>query len=145
MNRKFAVFFILMLLIISGALTLYFIDKHVPMSPTDSGNIPGNMQNGGLFFEMDDKVYFANAYDDGCLYSMNVDESKPKRLTSMGCKYISGANGYLYFYMDSTSKSSKVTGLGAASKQYGIYRCKTSGRDQVCLVRDFCGETQLCG
>jgi hypothetical protein len=76
---------------------------------------------------------------------MNVDESKPKRLTSMGCKYISGANGYLYFYMDSTSKSSKVTGLGAASKQYGIYRCKISGRDQVCLVRDFCGETQLCG
>ena len=70
MNKKFAVFFILMLLIISGALTLYFIDKHVPMSPTDSGNIPGNMQNGGLFFEMDGKVYFSNAYDDGCLYSM---------------------------------------------------------------------------
>ena len=145
MNKKFALFFILMLLIITGALALYFVDKHVPMSPTDSGNIPGNMQNGGLFFEMDDKVYFSNAYDDGCLYSMNVDESKPKRITSMGCKYISGANGYLYFYMDSTSKSSKVTGLGAASKQYGIYRCKTSGRDQVCLVRDFCGETQLCG
>ena len=49
-----------MLLVITGALALYFVDKHVPMSPTDSGNIPGNMQNGGLFFEMDGKVYFSN-------------------------------------------------------------------------------------
>ncbi len=145
MNRKYLLFFALMLLIIAGTLTLYFVDKRVPMDPNAHGNTPGNMQNGGLFFEMDDKVYFSNASDDNCLYSMNVDESKPKRLTSMGTKYISGANGYLYFYMDSTSKSSKVTGLGSATNQYGIYRCKISGRDQVCLIRDFCGEVQLCG
>ncbi len=145
MNRKYLLFFALILTIVAGTLTLYFLDKRVPMSPLNHGNIPGNMQNGGLFFEMDGMVYFSNASDDGCLYSMNVDESKPKRLTSMGSKYITGADGYLYFYMDSTSKSSKVTGLGSATNQYGIYRCKVNGRNLTCLIRDFCGEVQLCG
>ena len=145
MNKKFALFFILMLLVITGALTLYFVDKHVPMSPTDSGNIPGNMQNGGLFFEMDGKVFFSNPSDNNCLYSMDPNEANPKRLTSMGVKYINGANGFLYFYMDSTKKSANIKGFGTVTNQYGIYRCKANGRNQTCLLRDFCGEVQLCG
>ena len=67
MNRKYLLFFALILTIVAGTLTLYFLDKRVPMSPLNHGNIPGNMQNGGLFFEMDGKVYFSNASDDGCL------------------------------------------------------------------------------
>ncbi len=145
MNRKFVIFFIIMLLIVIGFGTFYYLDKRVPLDPSSVGNSAGNLHNGGLFFEMDGKVYFSNASDNNCLYSMNVDESEPKRITTMGAKYINGADGFLYFYMDSTAKSSKVKGLGAATNQYGIYRCKASGRDQVCLHRDFCGELQLCG
>ena len=145
MSRRAAVIFVLILLAVAGVMTLYLLGKRVPMDPSNSGNSAGNLQNGGLFFEMDDKVFFANASDDYCLYSMNLDESKPKRLTSMGAKYISGADGFLYFYMDSTRKSSKVSGLGAATNQYGLYRCKANGQDQTCLIRDFCGEVQLCG
>lgn len=145
MNKKALLLFIIMFLVLGTTLTLYFIGKRVPMDPSNSGNSSGNLQNGGLFFEMDDKVYFANASDYNCLYSMNVDETKPKRLTTMGAKYISGADGFLYFYMDSTNKSSKVSGLGAATNQFGLYRCRTNGQDQTCLVRDFCGEVQLCG
>ena len=124
---------------------VYIYEQIIPMSPSDTGNLAGNLHNNGYFFEMDDKVYFANAYDNNCLYSMNLDESKPKRLTSMGVKYISGANGLLYFYMDSTSIGKGVSGLGNATNQYGIYRCKTNGGNQTCLLRDFCGELQLCG
>ncbi len=145
MNKKFVIFFIVMLLLIIGFGVFYYLDKRVPLDSTNVGNSAGNLHNNGLFFEMDGKVYFANASDNNCLYSMNVDETKPKRITTMGAKYISGADGFLYFYMDSTSKANKVKGLGAATNQFGIYRCKANGGDQTCLLRDFCGEIQLCG
>ena len=145
MNKKFIVVFILILLAFAGFTTYYFLDKAVPLNPDAVGNSAGNLHNNGLFFEMDGKVYFANASDNNCLYSMNADESKPKRLTTMGAKYINGADGFIYFYMDSTSRSSKVKGLGAATNQFGIYRCKANGSDQTCMLRDFCGELALCG
>nr|WP_297703291.1 DUF5050 domain-containing protein [uncultured Butyrivibrio sp.] len=145
MNKRIIIGFLIVFVIIAGIMTFYVIDSRIPMDPADYGNSAGNLHNGGLFFEMDGKVYFSNPYDYDCLYSMNVDETHPKRLTSMRTKYISGANGFLYFYMDSTKTAGKVSGLGTATNQYGIYRCKVNGRDQVCLVRDFCGELQLCG
>ncbi|MCR5669955.1 MAG: DUF5050 domain-containing protein [Butyrivibrio sp.] len=145
MSKKSILFMSLFALLITGFVILYVLDQRVPMDPADIGNTAGNLQNSGLFFEMGDKIYFSNASDSGCLYSMNPDESNPKRLTSMGVKYINGANDFLYFYMDSTKIAKNVKGLGSASNQYGIYRCRISGRDQTCLLRDFCGEVQLCG
>ncbi len=145
MSRRGVLVLFILFLFIAGFFTFYLIDRRVPTDPANVGNTAGNLQNKGYFFEMDGKVYFTNASDNNCLYSMNVDESKPKRITSMGVKYINGADGFLYFYMDSTSKSSNVTGLGSATYQYGIYRCRTSGRNQTCLHREFCGEVNLCG
>lgn len=145
MNKKAILFFIVVALFAGGLITATILERRIDMDDSDVGNTAGNLQNGGLFFEMDGKVYFSNSADSNCLYSMNVDESKPKRLTSMGVKYINGAGNHLYFYMDSTKKSGNVTGLGAASNQYGIYRCELTGKNQTCLLRDFCGELQLCG
>ncbi len=145
MNKKIIIFLLVLAVMIAGFTAFYIVDKHIPMDSANVGNTSGNLQNNGLFFEMDGKVYFANASDNNCLYSMNVDESHPKSLTSMGVKYISGADGFLYFYMDSTHKSSSVSGLGSATNQFGIYRCRANGSDQVCITRDFCGELQLCG
>ncbi len=145
MTRKTVLAFSILALAVVAIFTFYILDRRIPMDTAATGNSAGNMQNSGLFFEMGDKVYFANASDNNCLYSMNLDESKPKRITSMGVKYISGSNGFLYFYMDSTKLANNVKGLGAASNQYGIYRCKANGRNQTCLLRDFCGEVQLCG
>ena len=145
MSRRAAIGFILTGVVAIALFVLYLFSKQIPRDPSDFGNTAGNLHNKGLFFEMDGKVYFSNPYDYDCLYSMNLDESNPKRLTSMRAQYISGANGFLYFYMDSTKKSNKVTGLGTVSNQYGIYRCKVNGSDQECLLRDFCGEVQLCG
>ena len=145
MGKKFVLVLSIILLLAAGGLTAYILSKQIPMDPSNHGNTAGNLQNSGLFFEMDGKVFFSNANDSNCLYSMNPDETKPKRLTTMGAKYINGADGYLYFYMDSTSKSGKVTGLGGATNQFGLYRCKTDGQKLTCLHRDFCGEVQLCG
>ena len=145
MSKKAIVVFVIIGLLIAFGMGAYVISERVPMDSSDIGNSAGNLHNQGLFFEMDGKVYFANAMDNDCLYSMNPDETNLKRLTTMRSQYISGANGFLYFYMDSTKKSGKVTGLGAASNQYGIYRLKVKGGKQICLLRDFCGELQLCG
>ena len=37
------------------------------------GNSAGNLNNGGLFCEYNDKIYFANPYDYNKLYVMNSD------------------------------------------------------------------------
>lgn len=145
MSKKTVISFSIFVLIVIGFIAYYIYDQTIPKDPSDHGNTASNLHNNGLFFEMDGKVYFANSSDGNCLYSMNVDESEPKRLTCMGVKYISGAHNMLYFYMDSTKKSTAVTGLGTVSNQYGIYRCRTNGSKQTCLHRDFCGEVQLCG
>ncbi len=145
MNKRIVLVVSIITILCVGAMTLYFISKQVPMNPDASGNIAGNLHNSGLFFEMDGKVYFSNVNDNYSLYSMNPDETKPKRLTTMRTLYISGADGFLYFYMDSTKKSGKVSGLGAATNQFGIYRCRANGKDQTCMLRDFCGQMQLCG
>ena len=145
MNKKFLIVFSLLMIIMAVGMVFYLLGRKVPMDTSDSGNLAGNLQNDGLFFELDGKVYFSNSADSGCLYSMNVDESDQKRLTSMNTKYISGAHNYLYFYMDSTKTAKSVSGLGAASNQFGLYRCQTDGRRQTCVLRDFCGQVQLCG
>ncbi|WP_175560056.1 DUF5050 domain-containing protein [Butyrivibrio sp. YAB3001] len=115
------------------------------MSDSATGNTAGNLHNGGLLFEMNGKVYFANPSDNDCLYSMNVDETNVKRITNMSTKLISGANGYLFFYMDSSKKSSNLTGLGGATNQHGIYRCKVNGDKLTCLLREYVDMLQLCG
>lgn len=145
MNKKFLIVFSLLMIVMAVGMVFYLLGRKVPMDTSDSGNLAGNLQNEGLFFELDGKVYFSNSADSGCLYSMNVDESNQKRLTSMNTKYISGAHNYLYFYMDSTKTAKNVSGLGAASNQFGLYRCQTDGRRQTCVLRDFCGQVQLCG
>ncbi|MBE5841813.1 MAG: DUF5050 domain-containing protein [Butyrivibrio sp.] len=144
--KKGYIFISFILVILAGAFIAFHIYRNIiPMSPYDTGNSAGNLHNYGLVFEMDDKVYFANPYDSNCLYSMDPDGTHSKRLTNMGVKYISGANGILYFYMDSSNTSGKVTGLGSATNQYGVYRYNTKTGDLKCLAREMCGEVQLCG
>ncbi len=145
MNRRVVLVLSILILVCVGFATFYIFDRKVPMDPSYSGNTPGNLQNGGLFFEMGNKVYFSNTSDNNCLYSMNLDESDPQRLTSMQSSYINGADGFLYFYMDSHKKSANVTGFGSATEQYGLYRCKASGSSQVCLAREISKNVQLCG
>ena len=46
------------------------------------GNTSSNLLNGGLFCEIDDKIYFANPYDQNTLYSMSSDLQNPKQIFS---------------------------------------------------------------
>ncbi|MCR4903545.1 MAG: DUF5050 domain-containing protein [Butyrivibrio sp.] len=121
------------------------LSEQIKLPPEGAvGNTAGNLNNEGLFFEMDGVVYFSNVSDNGCLYSMNPDETNIKKLTTMHAKYINGYDKYLYFYMDST-QGSVTSGLGATLNQYGLYRSDLDGTDQYSLVRDLTGTAQLVG
>ena len=63
MTRRILIAFILAGTGLIAALVIYFLNRQIPMSPYNSGNIAGNMLNGGLFFEMNGKVYFANFFE----------------------------------------------------------------------------------
>ena len=97
MTKRTAVTFAIITLIIAFVVAAHIREQHIPMFPSDQGNTASNLHNSGLVFEMDGKVFFSNPSDNNCLYSMDPNEANPKRLTSMGVKYINRANGFLYF------------------------------------------------
>lgn len=148
-NNKLSLRTIIIMIIVGLAIVLFgiisILNSRVTLPPDDAtGNTAGNLHNGGLFFEMDGVVYFSNVTDSGCLYSMSPDETNFKKLTTMHVNSINGYGKYLYFYMDSTA-GSVDSGLGAAINQFGMYRSKLDGSNQVNLVRDLVGSIQLIG
>lgn len=138
----------LLLLGISGIFILFlalllFFSSRISMNEENViGNTPGNLNNGGYFCETDDRVYFANAYDDYALYSMNPDETDMKKLGDNAVSSINAAGDYLYYSMLSKANGS---GLGYLMNTYGIYRCRLNGRHTVCLDRSYVVSMQLCG
>ncbi|MDO4302456.1 MAG: DUF5050 domain-containing protein [Bacillota bacterium] len=132
---------ILLALIISSVISA--LSSKVPRNdPSVTGNTAGNLNNGGLFAEENGRVYFSNAYDNGCLYSMNADETDLKKLSSSTVNSINTAGDYLYYYMDSSGGG---TGLGYVVRTYGVYRSKTNGDHLTCLDRNASVTMQLCG
>ncbi len=147
-NRKFLIGFSAILVIIAAIAVAYVLSNRVPMNDENTvGNNPGNLYNGGIFLEIDGKVYFSNPLGNNCLYSMNPDETDIKELTVMSVQNICGAGKYLYFYLDptETSASSDLKGLGKVSTFYGLYRSNLNGENQELLARENLSNLQLVG
>lgn len=106
------------------------------------GNTAGNINNGGLFCESEDKVFFSNAYDNNALYCMNPDETEMKKLNGNSVSLINSGGKYIYYYMES-SKNGK--GLGFMGRTAGIYRSDMNGKHTICLDRAYTVSMQLCG
>lgn len=133
-------------IVVVAAIAFYFYLNMIPENdPTTAGNTVGNLYNGGYFCEIDGNVYFRNNYDNGCMYSMTVDEKDIKPITTMNVYYISGMGDYLYFYMDSQHLSNSTSGLGTTVKYYGVYQSRTDGTKQKCLYRGRTAAQILCG
>ena len=115
------------------AIIFNIINRIPDNPPTLTGNTAGNLNNGGYFCESNGKVYFANAYDHGYLYSMNTDQTDLKRLYNSDCSNICVGGKYLYFCME-TPKGG--TGLGFVIKTSGIYRATETGTKVKCLTSD---------
>lgn len=145
-NRlKLIIGILIFVAVAASAITFTILSDRVPMNPSEAvGNYPGNLLNGGYFCELDGKVYFSHFGDSHTLYSMNPDETKVKRLGSMGVSQISGYGKFLYFYMDS-SQYSHGKGLGYMGKTNGIYRYAVKGGKTISLERGTIFHMQLCG
>lgn len=105
-----------------------------------TGNTPGNLNNGGLFCESSNAIYFSNLYDDGCLYSMSPDGTNMKKISTSKVISINADPHYLYYYMDSAKK-----GESYVQRNYGIFRTTLNGKDSQCLKRGNAITIQLCG
>ncbi len=115
------------------------------MPPNDEstvGNTAGNLNNNGYFCEHDGRVYFANAYDNYSLYSMNPDESDIKKLRGGSSSHICAGGKYLYYAVENQGGGSD---LGSVRGAYGIYRSKLNGKGATGMDRCHVVTMQLCG
>ncbi|MCR5311338.1 MAG: DUF5050 domain-containing protein [Lachnospiraceae bacterium] len=113
------------LLFMAGIL-FYGITRHSSSMVPDNtiGNTAGNLTSGGLFSEAGGKVYFANPYDENCLYSMDPDGTHIKKLCNLSAAYIN-AGGDLVFFYGARVGTSK--GLGSVAGKPGIFSVRSDG------------------
>lgn len=115
--------------------------NRVSMNPNGTvGNSAGNLNNEGLFCEYDGRVYFSNAADHGCLYSMDPDETNVKLLNKMKVRNILAGGKYLYFYQTGSSSES---GLGQIEGMRSFCRSGLNGSGITTLTRDVVVTGQL--
>ncbi|MDD3205162.1 MAG: DUF5050 domain-containing protein [Lachnospiraceae bacterium] len=120
-----------------------FFPNKMASNPADTvGNSAGNLNNKGLYCEKDGTVYFANAYDNGSLYSMNVDTSDMKKLSDAQVEFICVGGKFLYYYQTTSSSSS---GLGSLRSMHGVYRASVKGGHSICIDKSPVAAMNLIG
>ena len=143
-NWKVLLFAAIILFVLVGFTVLSSLSEKIPSNDISvTGNTAGNLNNGGLFAESNGKVFFANAYDNGCLYSMNADETDLQKLNEAQTSAINTGGDFIYYYMD--SQQGGGTGMGYVVRTYGVYRARTDGSHAECLDRNAAVTMQLTG
>ena len=144
-TKKNIIIICIVVCILAALFAVAMLTGKIPMNDAYTvGNTAGNLNNGGLFCESDGKVFFANAYDNNALYSMNADETELVKLNSNSVASINAGGDYIYYYMESGSNGSGK-GLGFMGRTAGIYRSEKDGKHTACLDRTFAVTMQLCG
>lgn len=118
------------------AFTVFYIIRtthKVDIPPGTVGATAGNLYNDGLFCEESGKVYFANSYDDGCLYVMNPDHTEMKKLYNLESKFINVGGSFVFFYGKVISQSQ---GLGSVVSKPGMYMINKNGKNLLALTKD---------
>lgn len=144
MKQKLTLFLVLVSVVLLFVIVLVIehFSSRIPQNPEGTvGNTAGNLYNGGYFCEdSDGRVFFANSYDNGALYSMNADETDLVKLSPNTVKSINTGGDYLYYYMSNSNASS---GLGFVRRVLGIYRSDKDGNKVSTLTRNPVGTLLL--
>ena len=101
-----------------------------------SGNTPGNLFNGGLFSQLDDKIYFSNYKDDGALYVMDLNGIDFKKLSSDKAGHINVLGNYIYYIHNDKNRNNSKGVLEFNNS--GIYRTNLKGNKIKVLYNDPC-------
>lgn len=133
-----------LLLVLGGICCFLTFQDYFHNNPDDLvGNMAGNLNNGGYFCQWEDTVFFANGYDDGKLYAMNVDETNIRKLSEAKVSQLNADDKYLYYYLNDVQAPSGLGGF--AVPMLGIYRADHTGKDVKSLERVSCGVLKLLG
>ena len=117
--------------------------EKVPSNPEGTvGNLAGNINNGGIVCESDGRIYFSNPYDGGALYSMNVDETDCKKISTAVASSICVAGKYIYYFQ---SGSSGASGLGGVRVPNSFIRSHIDGQHGYTMSRDVVVRAQVVG
>ncbi len=108
--------------------------------PGTIGNQAGNINNGGIVCQHNDRIYFSNPYDGGALYSMNLDESDCKKISISVASSICAAGDYLYYFQ---SGSSGAAGLGGVRVPASFIRCHLDGSKGYTMTRNVVVKAQV--
>ena len=129
--------------IIAVLIVLVVLSGRIPLNGESTvGNTPGNLNNSGYFCEHDGRVYFANAYDNYSLYSMNANETDIKKLHGGATSFINAGGDYLYYVTAGNNNNDDTSSFRGA---YGIYRSKLNGKNVTGMDRCYVAAMQLCG
>lgn len=146
MKKKIIIAIIAVIIIAAagtGGFILYKNNKTAINEDNAMGNTSGNLINGGLFCEYNDKVYFANPNDYNKLYVMDSDCSNIKKLNDDSVASINVYGKYIYYVKNNFSKS--TIGMVFRGQLFGLYRCDLDGDNQTILYNDRSGLASLCG
>lgn len=131
-------------LVLAGVFGFGVLKDYLYNNPEDmTGNTTGNLNNGGNFCQVEDKIFFVNTYDGGKLYSMNVDESGITKLSDAVVSSINADDTYIYYVMSDVESPSGMGGISIP--MLGIYRAKHNGKQVKCLDRVSGGVMKLLG
>lgn len=123
----------------------YFSSRTLWNEETAIGNSPGNLNNGGLFCEDGELIYFSSPSDDGSLYSMNQEGTEFKKIHSDKASSINVTSHYLVYVRDNHQRA-KNAGNFFSFSNVGIYRInKKDGSNIKLLYDDPAGTTGLYG
>lgn len=140
-KAKYILIFVLIIMVLAALLLVNSYFGRISENPPGTvGNTAGNINNAGLFCESDGVVYFSNARDNGCLYSMTADEQNITKLGNSTVRNILAGGKYLYYFQTIASGES---GLGYMRSRNSFNRCLKNGRDAVSLTTDVVVSGQL--
>lgn len=129
-----AILILILIIAIAGALAFWgYKTRQVTPNPVGTiGNTAGNLNNGGLFCEHNDIVYFANPKDGYSLYTMTLDEQNLTKLTdSEICNILAGGK-YIYYFQ----KSSHDESMGNVRISRSFFRSDLDGTHATSLTSD---------
>lgn len=142
-NKKNILIFSIFGGVILILLLFVVITGRIPLNDAATvGNTAGNLNNNGYFCEHDGRVYFANAYDNYALYSMNTDETDIRKLHGGACSLINAGGDYLYYVTAGNSDDQDTSSFRGA---YGIYRSRLNGKNVTGMDHCHVAAMQLCG
>lgn len=144
MKKWIPIIFVLLLAIGLGA-AAFLSGRTIFLEDDVVGSTAGNLLNGGLFCEDEDKIYFSNPNDRGSLYVMDNNLKNYKLLHTDNVSYINVAGSYVFYARDN-HKRKAVSGEFFNLNSVGLYRIrKKDGGDIKQLYDDPVGSLGVCG